>query len=86
MSQAISPWVATTSDYQPDRYYRYQELTELLHNWVAHYPNLAQVESIGQTGEGRDIWALTLTNRETGEADKKPAFFVDANIHAGEVT
>lgn len=86
MSQAISPWVATTSDYQPDRYYRYQELTELLHNWVAQYPNLAQVESIGQTGEGRDIWALTLTNRETGEADKKPAFFVDANIHAGEVT
>ena len=86
MWQAISPWVATISDYRPDRYYRYQELTELLHNWVAHYPKLAQVESIGKTGEGRDIWALTLTNLETGHADKKPAFFVDANIHAGEVT
>ncbi len=86
MSQAISPWVATTSDYQPNRYYRYRELTDLLHAWVEQFPKLVQIESIGKTVEGRDIWALTLTNLDTGAADKKPAFFVDANIHAGEVT
>ncbi len=86
MAQAISKWVATTSKYRPDRYYRYQDLTGLLHEWVAQFPRLVEIESIGKTFEGRDIWALTVTNRDSGEASDKPAFFVDANIHAGEVT
>ncbi|MGB3305609.1 MAG: M14 family metallopeptidase [Thermomicrobiales bacterium] len=86
MAQAISPWVATSAEYRPDRYYRYHELTDLLHAWARQYPDLAKIESIGQTLEGREIWALTVTNTKTGAADDKPAFFVDANIHAGEVT
>jgi len=86
MVQAISKWVATTSEYRPDRYYRYRELTDLLHAWAELFPRLVQIASIGQTVEGRDIWVLTVTNRDTGEARDKPAFFVDANIHAGEVT
>jgi murein tripeptide amidase MpaA len=79
-------WVAETSTYRPDRYYRYAELTELLHRWAAEHPHLLTIESIGTTGEGRDIWALTLTDRSTGEPGDKPAYFVDANIHADEVT
>lgn len=86
MANGTSPWVATTAEYRPDRYYSYDRLTELLQNWEKAYPSLLQVESIGATYEGRKIWALTITNVDTGHHSEKPATFVDANIHAGEVT
>lgn len=86
MAEAISRWVATSAEYRPDRYYRYEHLTELLHSWADEYSDIVDIESIGKTYEGRDIWALTITNKATGPHDEKPATFVDANIHAGEVT
>ena len=79
-------WVAESSEYRPDRYYRYDHLTELLHRWVGEHSELLTIESIGRSYEGRDIWALTLTDQSTGAHEDKPAYFVDANIHAGEVT
>ncbi|MGB3329996.1 MAG: M14 family metallopeptidase [Thermomicrobiales bacterium] len=81
-----SPWVATSAEYRPDRYYRYQDLTDLLRGWAEAHPSLLKMESIGTSYEGRSIWGLTLTNTETGPDSEKPAYFVDANIHAGEVT
>ncbi|MBX7132171.1 MAG: hypothetical protein K1X67_05765 [Fimbriimonadaceae bacterium] len=69
-----------------NRYYRYQELTDLLNAFAAEFPNLVQVDSIGKSHEGRDIWIVTLTNRATGDHDAKPAFWCDGNIHASEVS
>ena len=86
MSFTPPKWVADSSEYRPDRYYRYDHLTELLQRWVSEHPTLLTIESIGTTFEGRDIWALTLTDQYTGGHDTKPAYYVDANIHAGEVT
>src|SRR4051812_10415599 len=68
-----------------DRFYRYAELTDVLHAFAAEYPQLVSIESIGRSFEGRDIWLLTVTNRDTGPASDKPAFWVDGNIHATEV-
>lgn len=81
------PYVAEegTAEYRPDLYYRYAELGRLLHDWAAHYPALAAVESIGKSYEGRDLWCMTLTNEATGAHGDKPAYYIDANIHAGEV-
>ena len=79
-------WIADSSEYRPDRYYRYGDLSELLHRWASEYPQLLSIESIGKSFEERDIWALTLTDRATGSPESKPAYFVDANIHADEVT
>lgn len=69
-----------------DRYYRYEELSEIIHAFADEFPHLVTVESIGQTYEGRDIWLLTITNSETGNAAEKPAIWIDANIHASEVS
>ena len=69
-----------------DRYYRYDELTSIIHAFADEYPELVTVESIGQTYEGRDIWLATVTNHETGAHNEKPAVWVDANIHASEVS
>jgi murein tripeptide amidase MpaA len=69
-----------------DTYYRYDELTRILHAFAEEYPNLVRIESIGRSYEGRDIWLLTVTNFATGPADEKPALWVDGNIHASEVS
>ncbi len=67
-------------------YFRYDALTAHLRGLAAAYPDLAVLELIGQTWRERDIWCMTLTNRATGPHDEKPAFYIDANIHAEEVT
>jgi murein tripeptide amidase MpaA len=67
-------------------YYTYDTLTRLLHELVAAHPTLATIESIGKSYEGRDLWLVTLTNQETGPALEKPAYWIDGNTHAGEVT
>lgn len=67
-------------------YYTYDVLTRLLHELVAAYPALAQIESLGRSLEGRELWLVTLTNQETGPAAEKSAYWIDGNTHAGEVT
>ena len=69
-----------------DRFYRYDELTEILQGWAEERPELFRVESIGNSFEGRDIWLATVTNFDTGADLDKPAMLVEANIHALEVT
>src|SRR6266568_2670787 len=67
-------------------YYTYDVLTKLLRDLVEAYPGLAQLESIGKSFEGRELWLVTLTNLSTGPALEKPAYWIDANTHASEVT
>jgi len=69
-----------------DHLYRYQELTDALHALADAHPELMSLESIGASYEGRDIWLATVTNTATGPHNEKPALFVEANIHATEVT
>jgi murein tripeptide amidase MpaA len=73
-------------DLQFDRFYRYPELTNHLKGFAARRPELFAIESAGKSHEGRDIWIVTATNRATGAAADKPAFWLDGNIHAGELT
>ena len=68
-----------------DRFYRYAELTEILHAFAREHPDLVSIESIGSSHEGRDIFVLTVTNTKSGRAAEKPAFWVDGNIHSTEV-
>lgn len=69
-----------------NRFYRYAELTRILKTYAREYPNLIRLESIGKSHEGRDVWLVTATNFKSGSDDGKPAFWVDGNIHATEVT
>ncbi|NUP86245.1 MAG: carboxypeptidase [Burkholderiaceae bacterium] len=69
-----------------DTFYRYAELTALLQDYAAARPDLLQLRSLGQSHEGREIWLMVITHTATGRDEDKPAFWVDGNIHAGEVT
>lgn len=69
-----------------DRYYRFEELTSLLRAYAEEYPNLVDLEAIGHSHEGRQIWLVTVTNKLTGAHSEKPGFWCDGNIHASEVS
>src|SRR5688572_6586772 len=72
-------------DLRFDTYYRYAELTRLLHEAADERPDLVRLQPIGRSFEGRDIWLARVTNWATGPAEDKPALWVDGNIHATEV-
>ncbi|MGE5673661.1 MAG: M14 family metallopeptidase [Mycobacterium leprae] len=72
--------------FDPGRFLRYEEMTAQLREWAAAYPALCELAAIAQSAEGRTVWAMTLTNKETGEASAKPGYLVDGNTHAGEMT
>jgi murein tripeptide amidase MpaA len=78
-------YLAEDAAWHPDRYYRYDLMTQLMEGWVREYPELIELSSIGASGEGRAIWVAIVTNRATGSDRDKPAYYVDGNIHAGEV-
>ena len=69
-----------------NHYFTNDEITHLLEDWGTMYPGLIQVSSIGNSHEGRPIWLLILTNQSTGTDLEKPAIWIDANIHATEIT
>ena len=68
------------------RYYKYAEMTDILRGLEAEYPELLKVLSAGKSLEGRDIWYAEITNTRTGPAAEKPAYHINGNHHAGEVT
>lgn len=69
-----------------DHYYKYKELESAVKKLEKKYPNLVKVEVNCVTKEKRNQYVLTLTNKKTGDALSKPGWYVDGNIHAGEVT
>jgi murein tripeptide amidase MpaA len=69
-----------------DTFYRHSELTRLLFDYADAAPQLISVRSLGKSHEGRDIWVVAITNSATGADIDKPAFWIDGNIHAAELT
>ncbi len=69
-----------------DHYYKYEELKNNLEYFKENYPDLVTLKINMVSEEGRNQYAVTITNIKTGEATSKPALYIDGNIHAGEVT
>ena len=69
-----------------DRAPRFTELSEWLQQLASDHPELMQLEVLGRSYEGREVWIATVTNTATGPHDEKPAIWLDGNIHATETT
>ncbi|HTE27297.1 M14 family metallopeptidase [Flavitalea sp.] len=68
-----------------NKYYDHAGITEICKKIAAAYPDLAKLESIGKSFEGRDLWCLSITDYKKGTASKKPAMYIDGNIHSNEI-
>ncbi|MCZ6698034.1 MAG: M14 family carboxypeptidase A/B, partial [Planctomycetota bacterium] len=64
-----------------DDYHDLDELVTFINDLATARPDLAEVFSIGQSVEGRDIWVLHVTGPEAGP---KPGVFYHALQHARE--
>ena len=68
-----------------DQYYTYEQMTSWLKTAADLYPKLSRLTTIGESHGGRPIWLMEITNTRTGDYADKPAYYVEANIHASEV-
>lgn len=68
-----------------NRYYELDEVGEILERLAAAHPELATLESIGESHEGRPMWVFTINNPQTGPDTSKPGIYVDGSIHANEI-
>ncbi|MCR4439507.1 MAG: M14 family metallopeptidase [bacterium] len=68
-----------------NRYYSYEQLTEALKTLQKAYPKFLSLKSIGKSYQGRDIWAMTINNPDTGPEMAKAAMYIDGNIHGNEI-
>jgi hypothetical protein len=66
------------------KYHDYAQIEKFQNDLVKAYPNLIKVESIGKSYQGRDIYALTISDFKQGKTENKPAFYIDGGIHANE--
>ena len=68
-----------------DKYHTVEEFQDFIETVVARHSDLAQLSVIGLSRARRPIVAVEINNAETGPAHEKPAFYLDGNIHGGEV-
>lgn len=73
------------ADYTFDCYHDYPEVESFLRRAADAHPDLAALDSLGESYQGRAIWMMTITDPSTGAPDTKPALWVDGGIDANEV-
>jgi len=68
-----------------NRFYDNEAVGEILYKLNDAYPAITSLNSIGKSFSGKNIWCLTINNPNTGNEFDKPAFYIDAAVHANEI-
>ena len=68
-----------------NRFYDTKGLASILARLHAAFPDRTRLYSIGKSVGGRDLWCLEVTAPGTTNALRKPAMYIDGNIHGNEV-
>lgn len=69
-----------------NRYNDHAGISDICKKIAAAHPDLCKLESIGKSFQGRDLWCLTISDfRKGGDVNRKPAMYIDGNIHSNEV-
>jgi len=66
-------------------YHTYASMVAELQALQANHPDMVRMESIGKTYEGRDIWAVKLSDDVTTNDTAEPDILIDGGIHAREI-
>ncbi|XP_059186882.1 carboxypeptidase D [Centropristis striata] len=67
-----------------DKYYNYVELTGRLQSLAQKYPHIANLSSIGESVDGRELWVMRITKDPNMDTPGKPKFKYVGNMHGDE--
>jgi carboxypeptidase D len=67
----------------PTGYHNYAELTTTLQGYADAYPDICRLYSLGQSIQGRELWAMLITDHPDVEEDE-PEFKYISTIHGDE--
>ncbi len=83
--QIIESFETTTLPAPDQQYFNSQEVAAALQKFHADYPQLTALKSIGKTVEGKDIWAIKISDNPNEREPDEPAILFNAMHHAREV-
>ncbi|MFC1500545.1 M14 family metallopeptidase [Candidatus Zixiibacteriota bacterium] len=69
-----------------NRYYSNAETNAIMQHYARKYPYLTRLFSIGKSYLGVDLMVMEVTSFGKRSSAEKPGFYVDGNIHSGELT
>jgi carboxypeptidase T len=90
LSSLSSARVQSTKSFDPlaapdSGYTTHQELTDIVTRTAEAFPNIVSYESIGKSLEGREIWAVKISDNVAKRETDEPVIFFNAMHHAREV-
>jgi hypothetical protein len=74
-----------TLDLTWDRWLDHDEVGARLQLMERTWPDLLDLQSLGDSYGGREMWLMTINNPRTGDEMDKAAMFIEANVHGNEI-
>ena len=68
-----------------DRWLDHDEIGERMKLMERTWPEFLDLQSIGMSYGGREMWLMTINNPATGPDDSKAAMMIEANVHGNEI-
>jgi len=72
-------------DFTWDRWLDHDEIGERMQLMASTWPDFLELEAIGTSYGGREMWLMTINNPRTGEEHEKAGMFIEANVHGNEI-
>ena len=63
-------------------FYKYHEMESFLLEAEKSYNPYIKLKNLTATPEGRNVYLVEITDPETGTAENKGAYFIQAGVHA----
>lgn len=74
-----------TLDLTWDRWLDHDEIGERMQLMERTWPDFLDLQSLGQSYGGREMWMMTINNPQTGDELDKAGMFIEANVHGNEI-
>ena len=84
-TQASLHQLARGMDQNMGAYHTWQEISDELAATAQTWPHITRLHSIGRSIEGRDIWAIKISDHPDLEEDDEPGILYTGTIHAREI-
>jgi len=72
-------------EHESTDYRTYEQVTTMMQTMADHHADIASLQSLGQTLEGRDVWMLQIGNPAGVPLEQRPALLVAANFEGNQL-